>query len=95
MNSVDNDMLSSKAGCGSGSDDSMNLSEASNSSTPHNGSPPPFATQVEGTAGWVTESARFDERYLLGVELLIPRNSEEAKGISQGHDRALGTKFDQ
>ena len=88
------DVLSSKADCGSGSDDSMNLSEASNSSTPYKGSPLPFASQVQGIAGWATGSASFDESYLFG-ELLTATNIEEAKMISQRHERALSTKFEQ
>lgn len=73
----------------------MNLSEASNSSTPYKGSPLPSASQVQGTGGWVTGLASFDENYLFGEELLTPRNIEEAKMISQRHERALGTKFKQ
>lgn len=92
VNPTDNDRLSSKADYGSDSGDSMSFAEPWDSSTPHTGSPVPFDSQVKGIAGWAEGSAKSDGSDQLGAEILIPRNSEEAESISQGHDRALGKK---
>ncbi len=91
-NSIENDVLSTRADHGSDSDGSASPKEASTSSTPYTGSPAPFNAQVEGMAGWVYGLPKCDGSYELGVQSLVPTNSEEAYSISLGHDRGLGKK---
>lgn len=84
-------MLSQKAACGSVRSDLLSPSKESNSSTPYTGSPTPFAIKAEGIAAWTDGSAKFDGGYWLGIESLIPKNSEEAKSIA--YPRVLGKRF--
>lgn len=89
----DIDKLSSKADCGSGSEDPMSCGEASDSSTPHRGSPAPFDFQVKGIAGWTEGSAKSIGNRQRGEVSLIASNFEEAKSGSLGCGQALGMNF--